>query len=1121
MSLNVRGFGSPARQAVILEDLKVNGGDIYCLQECFFNRPPKLPDWVVDYIWSPVGDNRNAGVGIIIANRNIHIISHVVLVPGRLLMADLVLFNQKFRLFNLYAPANRRDRPEVFEVLKLHAVGRRPCVIMGDFNTIRFLKDRVGTVDAKLNANSAILNSIIQDLHLNDAHIVLDLVDPYFTFFSESGRAKSRIDLCLFSEALKCSDVRHRPVVFSDHVAVYVDLCVRGDINLGSGIWKLNSLLLQDEHVKAQFNKLYNRWVHRKKDFNDILGWWDWIKKKIKVFFQKKSRDKNISEKRRYISLQARLATLYSFRNMGFDMAEEIEHVRGRIKEVLTRRGKQIIFQAKVKYLEQDEKCSRFFFKKACGEKGVFEAVYDEEGNECKGDDVLDCVTDFYERLYKGVCVDESDSRVFDMLEDNLDEDDRVFLQKEVEEAEVWEAVASMAANKTPGGDGLPSEFFKMYWDIVKGEVVEVFRCIMGKGTLSESMKMGVVVLIYKKGDRKDVRNWRPISLLNSDYKVFAKMIARRLSRVISKMVSVTQTCAVPGRRSSENLILIRDIINFCKDRNSSIILTSFDLEKAFDKANHGFLWEVLKRMGVPQHLVKVLKGLYWGISSRVLVNGRLGRAFFIKSGVRQGCPLSPILFICFIDPLLRMIQRDKVVRGFLVPGSGGGTVKCLGYMDDVVVVCQSVVGVKRVKLLLSIFCICAGMSVNWSKCSMGVYGRHVESVDDQIGRAEDGVRILGIVFDQRMKGEVCWNEVGEKVAKKLRFWCLRKLSVYGKVLVIKAVILPLILYTSNIFPPGEIRVRKINKLLFTFLWGSKIERVKREYVCRRECNGGLSFPNVRVFLLLQYWFCVVRILENGGLCAGMVAFMGGWLFRRWGWLERDSRLPVAFVVARDYWILEKFRVEFRLAELGEKERDKVRVKKWLFERENVCNLKEVNASVAGEVWKKMNVYGVTNVQREIVWMSLHECLATRWFMRGRDLCVSDICPRENCGGVEDCEHVFWGCEFAKEVINRSQDLVKEIIGVRVSGWKMMMYGLGTLGKGKQKLLWLLLCALKEVLWEARNLYAYKYVSLSSKQCIGLWLSKLYFFYMLDKKREEIDAEGIWKFKKWRVLIKS
>ena len=136
---------------------------------------------------------------------------------------------------------------------------------------------------------------------------------------------------------------------------------------------------------------------------------------KLNYFFKKRVGIKVAV--RIYSRLQARLATLYSFRNMGFDMADEIVHVRKRIKEVLTERGKQIIFQTRVKHLEQDEKCSRFFFKKANKGKRVFEGVYDEEGRECKGEDMLECVTKFYERLYEGVYVDESDTRMIHMVE--------------------------------------------------------------------------------------------------------------------------------------------------------------------------------------------------------------------------------------------------------------------------------------------------------------------------------------------------------------------------------------------------------------------------------------------------------------------------------------------------------------------------------------------------------------------------------------------------------------------------------------------------------------------------------------------------------------------------------
>lgn len=88
----------------------------------------------------------------------------------------------------------------------------------------------------------------------------------------------------------------------------------------------MNNLLLEDEQIKAYFCKLYGGWVRRKNYFSDILGWWDWVKKKIKFYFQKKSKERVYSERRRYGGLQSSLATLYAFRNMHFDVSEEITY---------------------------------------------------------------------------------------------------------------------------------------------------------------------------------------------------------------------------------------------------------------------------------------------------------------------------------------------------------------------------------------------------------------------------------------------------------------------------------------------------------------------------------------------------------------------------------------------------------------------------------------------------------------------------------------------------------------------------------------------------------------------------------------------------------------------------
>ncbi|OCT75151.1 hypothetical protein XELAEV_18034141mg [Xenopus laevis] len=145
-----------------------------------------------------------------------------------------------------------------------------------------------------------------------------------------------------------------------------------------------------------------------------------------------------------------------------------------------------------------------------------------------------------------------------------------------------------------------------------------------------------------------------------------------------------------------------------------------------------------------------------------------------------------------------------------------------------------------------------------------------------------------------------------------------------------------------------------------------------------------------------------------------MMRYMGGWLFRRWGWLSPELNKPVCFVILNFYLRLQ-------------------------------------------------------NNQRDILWMSYHECLPTRVFLKKRDLCASDICPRDGCGASETVNHLFWSCFYVKEVRERLNPFCQELFGVRFITWEIMMHGLYSLNKITIRALWLFLACLKEVLWDVRN----------------------------------------------------
>ena len=237
-------------------------------------------------------------------------------------------------------------------------------------------------------------------------------------------------------------------------------------------------------------------------------------------------------------------------------------------------------------------------------------------------------------------------------------------------------ALQRMGRRKVPGLDGLPVEFYLKFWGILGPVVLEVLTEVLRRGTLEGSMAVGVITLLYKKGDASDLANWRPLTMLCVDYKLLAKVLADRLRTVLPDAVHVDQTCGVAGRSVRWNLMLIRDAIAWAEEKNLPLMVVGLDQAKAFDRVHWGFMFRVLDRVGLGRTFVGWLRALYAGVGSTVCVNGHLGDVFGLHAGVRQGCPLSPLLYILYMEPLAAAIRADPGVKGFLVPGSGGLRVK-------------------------------------------------------------------------------------------------------------------------------------------------------------------------------------------------------------------------------------------------------------------------------------------------------------------------------------------------------------------------------------------------------------------------------------------------------------
>ena len=240
-----------------------------------------------------------------------------------------------------------------------------------------------------------------------------------------------------------------------------------------------------------------------------------------------------------------------------------------------------------------------------------------------------------------------------------------------LEECEV--ALSALARGRRPGVDGLPAEFYRTFWELLGEEVVKVFNEAFlepaEQPLLSESQREGCTVLLYKgDGARELISNYRPITLLNADYKLLAKLLATRMGPALKEVIHPTQTAFVPGRWIGENILAHLDECDLLDEHASvpgAIVFTDFS--KAYDTLDRTWLRRCLVHMGFPAPFLRWVDLLLASNRNRVMVNGWLSTTFPLHSGVRQGCPASPPLYIVAVQPLAAHI-RALVEHGALRP---------------------------------------------------------------------------------------------------------------------------------------------------------------------------------------------------------------------------------------------------------------------------------------------------------------------------------------------------------------------------------------------------------------------------------------------------------------------
>jgi len=244
---------------------------------------------------------------------------------------------------------------------------------------------------------------------------------------------------------------------------------------------------------------------------------------------------------------------------------------------------------------------------------------------------------------------------------DGLNAQQHEMIQKQITLKELTWAIKQLKKGKSPGPDGISDEFYIFFFEKVTEPLLKTLNYIYQNNKLNEQFTNGVVTLVHKKGDPSKIENYRPITLLNCDYKLLSRILNNRIKPALKQIISEQQHAA-SGLSTHTATIVIRDAYYEVQKSKTDSFFVAVDFRKAFDSINHDWLIRVLKKKNFPDVFLKFMKSIDSKSFSTIKINQELTKPFVTQRGVRQGDPMSLTLFIIVLDPLLRAVQENKYI---------------------------------------------------------------------------------------------------------------------------------------------------------------------------------------------------------------------------------------------------------------------------------------------------------------------------------------------------------------------------------------------------------------------------------------------------------------------------
>ncbi|GJV52623.1 RNA-directed DNA polymerase, eukaryota [Tanacetum coccineum] len=754
----------------------------------------------------------------------------------------------KLLLVSVYAPQSLAYKRVLWSYLSsLITRWDGESIVMGDFNEVRSLEERWGSTFNALGA------SVFNDFIMNSGLIDVQLEGYSFTWAHPSASKMSKLDRFLVTNGLLSCFPNISAICLDRHLSDHRPILLRE---------------LYTDFGASPF-RLYHSW------FNltgfDQLVTSTWISNVLSDSNDLKSKLSDIDKK-------------LDQGDVNDDLLLSRMAAMKQLQEVKSFEARDSMQKAKIQWAIEGDENSKFFH----GIINRKRANLTVKGILVDGDwvDEPRRIKDEFRTHFATRFQDPGPSRgsLNFIFPNRLNLEQASDLESPITRDEIRNAVWSCGENKSPGPDGFTFEFFRKFWDVIGPDFCIAVEWFFDHGSFSIGCNSSFIALIPKTLDPKCVSDYRPISLIGSLYKVVTKILATRLSVVISGLISDVQTAFLPNRQILDDPFIISEILSWCKQKSQQAMIFKVDFAKAYDSIRWDYLDDVLNSFGFGSKWRSWIRGSLNSGMASILINGSPTFEFQFHCGLKQGDPLAPFLFILVMESLhlafTRVIEAG-VFTGIRIDSSL--MISHFFYADDAVFIGEwSQDNLKGIMHILRCFSLLSGLSINVKKSHLlgiGVPSSCVKSAAESLGCSvmTTPFNYLGIKVGGNMSLVKSWGDMVDKLKKRLSKWKLKSLSIGGRLTLLKSVLGSTPIYYMSLF--------KVPKVVLNYLEGM-----------RRNFFNGIQDGERKIAWVK--WSKVLAPKKHGGLGVSSFYALNRALLVKWMWrfLSKDNSLWVRVI---------------------------------------------------------------------------------------------------------------------------------------------------------------------------------------------------------------------------------